>query len=229
MPPDAASVHENDPFHWTVVWAAQLLLTANVWFDDPPAAGSDGADPVGGSEVADPVDGAEGADQVVGTEGAGDSAGLVSGPEDAGPVAGPDDFAWCPWLGAALGDDVFDFFIAGGIDAVAIVIGASDGGVSPDWPTAATCWAEPVKPACVLLPVGVAAQAVAARTAEKTAAAPGPAAILRLPPVPAAWFPTRSPGTVGVLMGLLEWPGRSQGYRHNRTYSAVFISLNGSR
>ena len=213
MPPDAVSVHENDPFHWTVVWAAQPLLTDSVWFDEPPAAGSDGVDPVDG------VEGLAGAAQVAGTEGAGDPAGLVAGPADAGHVTGPDDFAWRPWLGAALGDDDFDFFMAGGIDAVAVVIGASADGVPPDELAAATCRAAPVKLAWVLLPVGVAAQAVAVRAAARIAAAPAAVAILRLRPMPAASFPARSLGTVGVLMGLLEWPGGSQDYPHNRTHS----------
>lgn len=195
-----------------MTWAAQLRVTDNAWFGEPLAAGSDGVDPVDG------VEGVEGAAQVAGTEGAGDPAGLVAGPEDAGHVAGPDDFAWCPGLGAALRDGAFDL-IAGGIDAVVIVIGASADGVPPDGPAAATCWAEPVKLAWVLSPVGVAAQAVAARAAARTAAAAVAVAILRLRPMPAASFPTRSQGTVGVLMGLLEWPGGSQEYPHNRTHS----------
>ena len=155
---------------------------------------------------------------MAGAEGAGDPAELVAGPEDAGHVAGPDDFARCPGLGAALCDGAFDL-IAGGIDAVAVVIGASADGVPPDGLAATICWAEPFKLAWVLLPVGVAAQAVAARAAARTAAAPVAVAILRLRPMPAASFPARSPGAVGVLMGLLEWPGGSQEYPHKLTHS----------
>ncbi len=178
-----------------MIWAAQLRLTVSGWFGESLAAGSDGADPVGG---------AEGADGVEGAEGPGDPALLVAGPEDAGHVAEPDGFAWCPGRAA-------------GIDAVAVVIGASADGVPPDGLAAATCRAEPVKLAWVLLPVGVAAQAVAPRAAASTAAAPVTVAILRLGPTPAASFPSRSPGTVGVLMGLLEWTGGSQEYPHNQT------------
>jgi hypothetical protein len=190
-----------------VIWAAQLRLTVSGWFGESLAAGSDGADPVGG---------AEGADGVEGAEGSGDPALLVAGPEDAGHVAEPDGFAWCPGRAAAPCDRAFDL-IAAGIDAVAVVIGASADGVPPDGLAAATCRAEPVKLAWVLLPVGVAAQAVAPRAAASTAAAPVTVAILRLGPTPAASFPSRSPGTVGVLMGLLEWTGGSREYPHNQT------------
>lgn len=182
-----------------MIWAAQLRLTDNAWFDEPLAAGSDGADPVGGAEEAA---------HVAGTEETGAPDGLVTGPEDAGHVAGPDDGAWCPGWGVALAaapcDGAFDF-IAGGVDAFAVVIGASDDGVPPDELAAATCWAEPLKLARVPLPVGVAAHAVTARAAARTAAAaPVMVPILRLRPTPAASFPSRSPGTVSVLMGLLE-------------------------
>jgi hypothetical protein len=164
----------------------------------------------------------EGEAQVAGAEGARDPAGLGAGPEDAGVVAGPDAFAWCPGLGATLWaapcDFVFDR-IAAGIDAVAAVIGVSADGVPPDGLAAATCLAEPFKLTGPVLAVGWAAQAVAPRAAAKTAAAPATVAILRLRPPPALSLPSRSLETVGVLIRLLEWPGGSQEYPHNRTHS----------
>jgi hypothetical protein len=190
--------HENCCSTCTVSWAGQSRVTDNGWFDEPLAAGSDGAGA---------VDGVAGAVHVAGAEEAGDPAGLVAGPADAGHVAGPGDFACCPGLGATLAaarcDGAVDL-IAGGIDATAVVIGASADGVSPAGLAAAACWAEPVKLAWVALPVGVAAQAVAPRAAARSAAAPVTVPILRLRPKPGASFPSRSPGAVGVLMGLLE-------------------------
>ena len=164
MPPDAVSVHENAPFHWTVVWAAQPRLTDNVWLDEPLAAGSDGAASVDGAAEGAPVAGTEGA------EGAADVAGL----EGVDQVAGLGDLArLLPGL-AAFGCGDLDAS-ADGIDAVAGVIDAIADGMT----TASPCgWA--LRLAWLPPPADAPAQAETPRAVTTTAAADFIHALTRL-------------------------------------------------
>jgi hypothetical protein len=77
MPPDTVTGHENELSAWTVVTAAQPVVSDSAPVDEPPVAGSDGVDPVAGALAGvDPLDavaGAAGAVHVTVAEGAWDA------------------------------------------------------------------------------------------------------------------------------------------------------------
>lgn len=212
MPPDAVTVHEYGSRAETV-WSQPPP-----WLSDsaPPPAGSeeagsvDGADDGGAYDEgaydggADPAAGADGADRVEVAEAA-DPGGAEEPAGFAGAVAvreGVPRRACDPGVIVGAIDTTAGDATATGVPAAAGADGAADDDV-----TSAAGRVEPFRVTVLLFADGAAEQAVAPRTIATSAAPPAMAATtrLRLPPAPSP--ASGLPGTVRVLMGLLDRMG----------------------